>query len=137
MKPALIDTSCIVALLDKSEKKHKLCEGAISQVTRPLVTCEAVLAEACYLLRACNGAQDAILANVEQGIIQVQFCLDEGASKIRALMKKYRSLPMDFADACLVYLAESLETEYILTLDKDFEVYRIRGKGVFENLLET
>lgn len=44
---------------------------------------------------------------------------------------------MDFADACLVYLAESLETEYILTLDKDFEVYRIRGKGVFENLLET
>ena len=92
----------------------------------PLVTCEAVIAEACHLLRKEAGAPEAILENVERGIFRLPFRLEESASAVRALMKRYARVPMDFADACLVSLAETLGTGRILTLDSDFHVYRWR-----------
>lgn len=51
MKPVLIDTGCIVALLDRSERHHARCVEVVTHLTCPLVTCEAVIAESCYLLR--------------------------------------------------------------------------------------
>jgi predicted nucleic acid-binding protein len=99
------------------------------------VTCEAVVAEACYLLRRLRGAPNAVLANVERGVFQVPFHLDSAVGAIRALMKRYASVPMDLADACLVQLADMLETGAILTLDSDFEVYRWRRRRPFEFLV--
>jgi len=51
--------------------------------------------------------------------------------RCRDLIKKYDDLPMDFADATLVVLAEELNTDIIFTVDSDFEVYRIRGRKRF------
>src|SRR6185295_8519900 len=92
----------------------------------PLVTCEAVIAEACYLVRSLSGAADAVLSNVERGRFQIPFRLEEVSREIRQLLKRYASVPMDLADACLVHLADELQTGRILTLDRDFGVYRWR-----------
>lgn len=136
MTPVLIDTGVIVALLDRSERNHLRCVKAIEDVAAPLVTCEAVVAEACYLLRAVHGASDAVLDNVEAGVFEIPFRLVGACSSVRGLMKRYARLPMDFADACLVHLADELGTGRILTLDSDFRVYRWRKRHAFDLVLD-
>jgi uncharacterized protein len=134
--PVLLDTGCIVALLDRRERHHPQCVDVLADLTAPLVTCEAVVAEACYLLRALPGAADAVVENVQHGVFQVPFHLPSSAPTVRALMKKYRSVPMDFADACLVAMADELGTGRILTLDADFAIYRWRRGRAFDPLIE-
>jgi predicted nucleic acid-binding protein len=124
VKPVLLDTGCIVALLDRSEQRHEACVLALEQVSSPLVTSEAVIAEACYLLRRLPGAADAVLENVERGIFSLPLRLAERAPALRRLLGKYTRVPMDLADACLVDLADELDTGDILTLDSDFDIYR-------------
>lgn len=136
MKPVLLDTGVIIALLDRSERYHEASVEAVNAVEAPLVTCEAAIAEACYLLRGIRGAPDAILENVERGIFQIPLRLDAAARPVRTLIKRYANVPMDLADACLVYLAERFETGSILTLDADFKVYRWSRRRPFDLLVE-
>jgi uncharacterized protein len=135
VKPTLLDTGVIVGLMDRSEAHHTRCVAALERLEGPLVTCEAVIAESCYLLRALPGATDAVLENVERGIFQIPLQVSRSANPIRRLMRKYRDRPMGFADACLVQLADELNTEDILTLDRDFESYRWRRTRPFRVLV--
>ncbi len=75
MKAVLLDTGVIVALLDRSETHHARCVTAIEGLERPLVTCEAVIAESCYLLRGLPGAAETVLQNVERQVFQIPFQL--------------------------------------------------------------
>jgi len=136
MRDVLLDTGCVVALLDRSEGAHERCVQAVRTVTGRLVTCEAVIAESCYLLRRQKGAADTILENVERGSFQIPFRLEEMAASVRAHLKRYARVPMDLADACLVATAEMLETGRILTLDSDFQIYRWRRTRRFELLVD-
>ena len=136
MTPVLLDTGCIVALLDRSEKYHERCVEVVSEIGGVLATCEAVIAESCYLLRSLPAAVDAILDNVERGIFEIPFRLSTCSKPLRALLKRYASVPMDFADACLVCMADELTTSRILTLDRDFEIYRWRKARKFDLLIE-
>jgi predicted nucleic acid-binding protein len=135
--PILLDTSVVVALLDRSERNHHRCVEAVEQIDVPLVTCEAVIAEACYLVRDLHGAADAILDNVERKAFEIPLRLERSTRPIRALMRRYANVPMDFADACLVQLADQLRTGSVLTLDADFEIYRWRRNRVFRRLPEA
>jgi len=135
VKPVLLDTGVIVALLDRSEKRHARCVTVLGNLERPLVTCEAVIAEACYLLRGLPGASEAVLQNVERGVFQIPFQLSRSAAPVRTIMRKYRDLPADFADACLIHLADELNAEDILTLDGDFQLYRWRRNRPFHLLI--
>jgi predicted nucleic acid-binding protein len=134
VKPVLLDTGVIVALLDRSERNHRACVEAVGEIDAPLVTCEAVIAEACFLLRAIPGAADAVLVNVERGEFQIPFALARASKTIRGLMRRYANVPMAFADACLVHLADEIDSGRILTLDDDFAIYRWRRSHVFERL---
>lgn len=136
MTPVLLDSGCIVALLDRSERSHKRCAKVVDEISAPLITCEAVIAEACWLLRDVHGAADAVLDNVEAGVFDVPFRLATRAKAVRSLMKRYARVPMDLADACLVDLAEQLDTPQILTLDSDFHVYRWKKTRAFDVLLD-
>lgn len=124
-----------MALLDRSERYHLQCVEVLSDLTGSLVTCEASVAEACYLLRDLRGAPEAVISNVGNGVFQIPVRLVDQAANVEKLMKKYRDVPMDLADACLVDLADRLETGRILTLDRDFEVYRWRVRRKFELLV--
>jgi uncharacterized protein len=124
VRPVLLDTGVIVALLDRSERYHRVCVEAIAEVQGPLITCEAVMAETCYLLRNLLGAAETVVENVAQGIFQIPFQLSRSAPEVRRILQKYRDRPIDFADACLIHLADQTGTGEILTIDRDFEVYR-------------
>lgn len=131
----LLDSGAIVALLDRSERHHDQCAKAIAEVRVPLITCEAVIAESCYLLRALKGAPDTVLENVGAGIFQIPFALSDSAPEIVRIYRKYRDRQIDLADACLVELANRFETSQILTLDRDFRIYRWGRSNSFEFLL--
>jgi predicted nucleic acid-binding protein len=124
VKPVLLDTGVIVALLDRSERLHKACAEAVQDIEAPLITCEAVIAESCYLLRNLAGASEAVIENVAAGIFQIPFQLSHEAAGVRQVLRKYRDRQIDLADACLIRLADEFETGNIFTLDGDFAVYR-------------
>jgi predicted nucleic acid-binding protein len=125
-----------VALLDRSEQHHQRCAAVVAELGAPLLTCEAVIAEACYLLRGIAGAAAAVLQNVERGVFLIPYHLRENAASVIKLMKKYADVPMDFADACLVDMATVYQTGRILTLDGDFHLYRWGRNRPFDLLLE-
>jgi predicted nucleic acid-binding protein len=137
MTPVLMDTGCIVALLDSSERNHQQAVAIVSSIDAPLITCEAVIAESCYLLRGIKGAAQAVVENVHRNIFLVPFQLTGSAQRIAKLLKKYSDIPMDVADACLVELATEYQSGQILTLDSDFEIYRWGKNRPFELLLKA
>jgi predicted nucleic acid-binding protein len=135
VKPVLLDTGVIVALLDRSENFHQASSAAVSSLEAPLITCEAVIAESCYLLRNLSGAPEAIIDNIVAGIFQIPLQLSREAAGVKQVLRKYRDRKIDLADACLIRLADEFETADILTLDRDFEVYRWRKNKPFHLLL--
>ena len=124
MKPVLLDTGVIVALLDRSEKFHARCAEFVRGLDAPFITCEAVIAESCYLLRGLAGASEAVIENIISGIFQIPVPLSREAAGIKQVLRKYRDRKIDLADACLIRLADIFDTADILTLDSDFAVYR-------------
>lgn len=135
MKTVLFDTGLIVALLDSSEHRHRTCVEVIQSCTAPLVTCEAVIAESCYLVPKQRGAAERILENVASGAFQIPFQLAGCAGEIQRILHRYRDREIDLADACLIHLANELRTGEILTLDRDFEIYRRGGNKRFTPLI--
>jgi predicted nucleic acid-binding protein len=91
VKPVLLDTGVIVALLDRSERFHQACAEAVRELEAPLITCEAVIAESCYLLRNLVGAAEAVIENVAAGIFQVPFQLSREAVGLKQVLRKYRT----------------------------------------------
>ena len=124
MKPVLLDTGVIVALLDRSERLHRACAAAVRELQVPLITCEAVIAESCYLLRNLSGASEAVIENVAAGIVQIPFQLSRESAGVKQVLRKYSDRKIDLADACLIRLADEFGTADILTLDQDFLIYR-------------
>jgi uncharacterized protein len=124
VKPVLLDTGVIVALLDRSENFRSACAKAVRELQAPLIPCEALIAESCYWRRHLPGTAAAIVENVAAGIFQVPFQLSQEAAGEKQILRKYRDRKIDFADACLIRLADEFEAADILTLDKDFAIYR-------------
>ena len=126
MLPVLLDTTVIFAIMNRRDYNHERCIAALEQIRRPVVTCEAVICEAVYLCRHSAPAIQTILTNVANGNYQTPLRLSECALIVRDLMAKYADTPADFADACLIHLAELVDSGDILTLDSDFRHYRWR-----------
>jgi uncharacterized protein len=133
----LVDTGPLVAIFDPSDRDHESSTAELGTLSRSrLVTTLAVLTEASYLLAFSSEAQRGVIEFVGAGAIEVAELTAVDLSRVAALMKKYEDLPMDFADATLVVLAERLRTSWIFTLDRqDFSVYRI-GRKVFNLIPE-
>lgn len=129
----LLDTGPLVALQNQRENHHRWCVEAFGSVKGPLVTCEAVLTETSFLLRRSAVAFDLVLAHVSKGIIRVESLTDD-LGEVRSLMKKYSTVPMAYADACLVRLSEKFSDARVLTLDGDFTIYRRFGRQVIRLL---
>jgi predicted nucleic acid-binding protein len=122
----LVDTGPLVSAFARRENRFKgWAEETLGSASLPLVTCEAVITEACHML----GSGDRILEAVERRLIVCPFDLAESSAEVRWLMRKYADQPMDLADACLVHLYSAYRegTARIITADrKDFTVYRTR-----------
>jgi predicted nucleic acid-binding protein len=121
----LLDTGPIVATLDSSDQWHDLCATAVTEQIDRCVTTEAVVAEACYLLQRGRARSSLVLDFLLDADVPV-LALDRAALRHAArLMDRYAKVPMDFADAALVTLADGLQLTDVLTIDRrGFRAYR-------------
>jgi len=128
----LIDTGPLVALFDPSDGEHERSKHVLAQLRQHRrVTSLAVVTEAAYLLAFSSRAQCALLSFVAAGGVDLAEFGAAEVSRCAALMQRYEGLPMDFADATLVVLAEQLHTVSVFTFDRrDFGVYRA-GRRAF------
>lgn len=124
MTRVLVDTGPLVALLNRRDRHHRWAREVFGTLEPPLGTCEAVLSEACFLLRRFPGGQDAVLALLEHRVIEPAFSMSAEIPALRALMARYDSVPMSLADACLVRMSELDGDSVVVTLDRDFAIYR-------------
>ena len=123
----VVDTGPLVALVDRHEKHHAWACAQFASVRPPLLTCEAVIAEATYLLRSAGVDATAVLDLLERGAVRVSFDLATEVASVATLMRRY-SPRMDLADACLVRMTEQARNVRVLTLDGDFLFYRRNGR---------
>ena len=131
----LVDTGPLVALLDPSDRARARCRECLDGLEQAdLVTTEAVLTEAAYLLDFSVRAQSALQQLLASGRPRVEPVLTSERERIAELLGRYQTLPMDYADATLVALAERLRTRRVFTLDRRaFSIYRL-GRKSFELL---
>jgi hypothetical protein len=128
----LMDTGPWVALIDRSEERHEECVQWLRDFRGNIFSSEAVLTEVLYLLNFSSRARSAALDFVLSGaIISVPPSL-ESLKRVKKLMEKYKDIPMDYADASLVSIAEDLSITEVVTFDvKDFSIYRLSSKQPF------
>lgn len=126
----LIDAGPLVAVMSDADRHHSRCVAALANIRGPLVTVWPVITEAMYLLGRSWADQDRLWDMLVAGAIGLLPLAADDAPRMRALMERYRNLPMDLADAALVRLAERERISRIFTLDRrDFSVYRPEGVG--------
>jgi predicted nucleic acid-binding protein len=134
----LLDTGPIVALLHAGDLDHSRCRAFLEGFKGEFVTTEAVLTEAMALLSKVRGGPRAVLDFFLKGGAALVPQSPQSLDRARELIEKYGDVPMDFADATLVVLAEELETGDIFTLDRrGFRVYRWGRKRGFRIYPDT
>jgi len=124
----LLDTGPLVGYVNRADQHHKWAVTCWSALFEPLWTCEAVLSEAIFILQAEGAGPEPILRMIERQIIRLDFVMDEHRADVLRLLRKYADHPMSVADACLVRMAELSDPCQVFTTDKDFLVYRRKGR---------
>jgi uncharacterized protein len=120
----LIDTGPLVALLVGDDGQHAWAVEQSRHAPTSVLTCDAVISEALFLLKRDGHDADSLFALVEAGFLRSDFDFHGEYRHVRDLMRRYRERPMSFADACLVRMAELDADACVWTLDRDFQVYR-------------
>jgi predicted nucleic acid-binding protein len=132
MPAVLVDTGPLVALLDRSDPDHAACQETLGSLNDSMVTVWPVVTEAMYMLRAYGQAQEALWEMIEMGAVEILPLGVDDVPRMKELMRKFRDLPMDLADAALVRVAERERLRRIFTLDRrDFQIYRPSRIGRF------
>ena len=122
----LVDTGPIVAILSSSDKHHEACVQQLRTIKGILVTCWPVLTEVAGLLRDYPPAINALLASFASGPFRFAGLDERDLPGITAIMRRYRDLKIQLADAALLHLANREGIETIFTLDRrDFGVLRL------------
>lgn len=129
----LLDTGPLVALLSANDVNHDRARRLFAECAPPLRCCEAVVAEACFLMRrVATAGPAAVVALGARGLFDISLTAQDHWANIEALLKKYSNRPISFADACLIRCAEVHDEARILTFDSDFRVYRWNRTRRFE-----
>lgn len=126
----ILDTGPWVALHCLGDAHHEWAKAQFAQHAGPFLTCEAVVAETCFVLSRSGFDPSRALALVERGVVRMAMSLADQVGAVRALFERYDNLPVSLADACLVRMSELYEPCRVLTLDSDFSVYRRHGRKV-------
>lgn len=109
MAAVLVDAGPLVAVLDRSDPQHAVCIRTLQTIRDPLVTVWPAMTEAMYLLRSFWPAQAALCEMVETEAVRLLTLERTDVPRIKELIRKYRDLPMDLADAALVYFYHRAE----------------------------
>lgn len=126
----LVDTGPLVALLNGADRHHRWAVAQLAEIEPPLITCEAVLTEASHLVRQLPRGRTALMEMVDETFLTIGLQIAAESAPLLALVKRYASVPMSLADACMVRLAEMNPQGVVWTLDSDFSVYRKNARHV-------
>lgn len=134
----IVDTGFFVAIQSQADRDHKHAVDVLERIDEPFITTLAVVTETCHLLQRSFGwiGSQRFVHSLDQGLATLDQFDEDDLEKAAKVMRKYRDLPCDFADASLVLLAEKLGHGRILSTDlRDFKCYRWKNTKPFENLL--
>ncbi|MEX2344298.1 MAG: PIN domain-containing protein [Balneolaceae bacterium] len=135
MENALIDAGPVIALFDRSDQYHLKVLNFLRDYRGRLISTWPVLTEICYMLDFNIETQLDFLDWVHKGGIEIHNLEQWQIRGIRDRIVKYADLPADFADASLLQTAETRNIKNIITIDGDFNVYRLGKNKTLRNLL--
>ena len=130
METVIADAGPLVAYLKRDDKDHDWAEQVFRRLASPLRTCDAALSEAFFLLQQTHGGADKLLTLLERELVIPDFNLAAELPAVGQLLRRYESVPMSLADACLVRMAEVHRDAAVFTLDSDFRIYRKNRRQV-------
>lgn len=117
----IADTGFIVAFLNRRDRHHDWARELALKITPPLLTCESVLAEAAWHLRAA----EPVFALIHSGLLQLAFDAAAHLDHLEKFARHYSDIAPDFADLCLVRMSELYRHHIVITTDvRDFRIYR-------------
>jgi predicted nucleic acid-binding protein len=130
----LVDAGPLIALFDRSDAYHEKIKTFIRETHCRFVSTLAVLTEVSHMLNFSVNAQIDFFEWVLRRGLSLEAIDQNDISRVISLTKKYADLPMDFADATLVIAAEKTGIRRIISIDSDFDVYRLPGKLMIRNV---
>ena len=123
----IADTGFLVAFANRNDRHHDWAVAIAEQLTGPLLTCEAVLAEAAFHLESAT----VVLSMVRDGLVEIAFDCREHLGQLTRLAERYADRRPDLADLCLIRMSELHPTHSVVTVDRaDFAVYRRNQREV-------
>ncbi|MCI0493490.1 PIN domain-containing protein [candidate division KSB1 bacterium] len=137
MQKSILDTGPIVALFDRSDHYHLDILNFVRDFYGKLYSTLPVVTEVLFLLDFSIETQLDFLKWLESGAVEIVEIKSDDLYRIRKMMVKYQDVPMDFADATLMLISERLKIKDIMSLDKDFFVYRKSDGSCLNNLLSA
>lgn len=126
----IADTGFLVAFANARDLHHAWALDVAGQVTEPLLTCEAVLAETAFHL----GDAGLVLEMISEGLVRLAFVCNDHLAQLAALAKRYRDRKPDLADLCLIRMSELYPKQSVITVDEDFRVYRRNKREVIPTI---
>jgi len=132
----LIDAGPIIALFDASDAYHQRVKAFLKEHPYRYVSTLAVFTEISHMLDFSTAAQKDFYQWVMYKGIIISDINQHDMPRLLQLTEKYSDLPMDFADATLVITAEKTGIREIITLDRDFDIYRLPGREQIRNIFQ-
>lgn len=131
-REVILDSGPLIALLNSRDLHHHWARAQWDMIEPPLLTCEAVVAEACLLARCFgDGGEEKVLEFVRRGAVELSFSLADEMEAVHDLVTRHRDAPMSLADACLVRMSELHPASAVFTLNRAFGIYRMsRGRRI-------
>ena len=127
----IADTGFVVAFGNRNDSHHLWALDLARTITEPLLTCEAVLAEAAFHL----GSSAYVLSLVQDEMLRVAFDCTRNLEQITDLARRYQDRKPNLADLCLVRMSELYPRHLVITMDeRDFRVYRRNKREVIPTL---
>jgi len=133
----LIDSGPLIALFDRSDRYHQDILSFLKSFEGRLVTTWAVLTEVSHMLDFNLQVQIDFLKWIELGAVEVYEITQSDLATIIEMMERYTNVPMDLADASLMFVAHQENISKIISIDSDFDIYRTLKSGFLENLFRT
>jgi len=132
----LIDAGPLIALFDSSDKYHRKIRSFLKDNPFRYISTVAVFTEVSHMLDFNTAVQRDFYEWVMYKGVIISDVNQNDLLRLIELTDKYSSLPMDFADATLVITAEKTGIRQIISIDRDFDIYRLPGKEQIQNIFK-
>ena len=116
----IADTGFLVAFANRRDEFFPWAHALAESSHKPLLTCEAVLAETAFDLKDSAPT----LKLVARGLVRLAFDLGSQFAELAKLARPYADRQPDLADLCLIRMSELGPKLPLITIDGDFRVYR-------------